>query len=122
MEEPKEKRRIELEKNESELNKYIDENNKIKKENEILLMKNKELEKEIKEIKLRYHSLEKVNNEELITIYKKPTLIGLNNINNIFNSILQCLSQTGELTSYFLNNENIEEIINDNIESKDKND
>ena len=85
-------------------------------------MKNKELEKEIKEIKLKYHSQEEVNNQELMTIYKKPTLIGLNNAHNIFNSILQCLSQTGELTSYFLNNKNIEEIINDNRKSKDKND
>ena len=69
-------------------------------------MKNKELEKEIKEIKLKYHSLEKVNNEELMTIYKNPTLIGLNNAHNIFNSVLQCLSQTCELTSYFLNRRN----------------
>ena len=74
MEELKEKGRIEIEKIESELNKYIDENNKLKKENEILLMKNKELEKEIKEIKLKYHSQEEVNNQELMTIYKKPTL------------------------------------------------
>jgi ubiquitin C-terminal hydrolase len=120
MEELQEKGRIELEKIESELNKYIDENNKIKKENEMLLMKNKELEKEIKKIKLKYQSQEKVNNEEIMSIYKNPTLIGLNNTHNILNSILQCLSQTGELTICFLNNKNIEQIINDNNTSKDK--
>ena len=32
------------------------------------------------------------------------------------------MSQTGELTSYFLNNKNIEKIINDNSTSKDKSD
>ena len=107
---------------EKDIKKEMEELLKIKNEYEILTMKNKELEKEIEEIKLKYQSQEKVNNEELMAIYKKPTLIGLNNAHNIFNSALQCLSQTSELTSYFLNNKNIEEIINDNNTSKDKND
>ena len=112
----------EIDTKEKDIKKEMEELLKIKNEYEILTMKNKELEKEIEEIKLKYQSQEKVNNEELMAIYKKPTLIGLNNAHNIFNSALQCLSQTSELTSYFLNNKNIEEIINDNNTSKDKND
>ena len=75
IEELQEKGRIEIEKIGSELNKYIDENNKIKKENEILQMKNKELEEEIKEIKLKHQSQEKVNNEEIMSIYKRVKLV-----------------------------------------------
>ena len=122
IEELQEKGRIEIEKIKSELNKYINENIKIKEENKMLSMKNKELEEEIKEIKSKYQSQERITNEEILKAYKNPTLIGLNDAHNIFNTILQCLSQTGELTSYFLNNKNIEEIINDNNISKDKND
>ena len=112
----------EIDTKEKDIKKEMEELLKIKNEYEILTMKNKELEKEIEEIKLKYQSQEKVNSEELMAIYKKPTLIGLNNAHNIFNSVLQCLSQTCELTSYFLNNINIEQIINDNNTSKDKND
>ena len=122
IEDPQEKGRMEIEKIKLELKKYINENIKIKKENEMLSMKNKELEEEIKKIKSKYQFQERINNEEILTKYKNPTLIGLNDDHNIFNTILQCLSQTSELTSYFLNNKNIEQIINDNIISKNKND
>ena len=113
---------MEIEKIKSELNKYIDENIKIKQEKDMISMKNKKLEEEIKELKLKYQSQGRTNNEDIVPTIKNPTLIGLNDSHNIFNSILQCLSQTGELTSYFLNNKNIEEIINDNSTSKDKDD
>ena len=56
----------------------------------------------------------------VIAIYSKPTLIGLNNIglNDYKNSVLQCLSQTRDLTNYFLKEENKEKIINNNIAKK----
>ena len=122
MEELQKKGNIEIEQIKSKLNKYIDENNQIKHDNKILSLKNKELEEEIKEIKSKYQSQERINNEEIITVCKNPILKGLNSEYNIFNSILLCLSHTAELTSYFLNNKNIEQIANDNIESNDKND
>ena len=56
--------------------------------------------------------------------YEKPTLIGLNNIGAtcFMNSTLQCLSQTKQLSNYFLNKENEDKIINNNISKKNKND
>ena len=57
-----------------------------------------------------------MNNNPLI-LYNKPTSIGLNNIGAtcFMNSTLQCLSQTKELTSYFLRPKNKDEIIKNNI-------
>ena len=59
-----------------------------------------------------------------LATYKKPTLIGLNNIGATcyLNSTLQCLSQTTILTNYFLNEKNKEKIINNNIAKKNPND
>ena len=56
----------------------------------------------------------------VIATYDKPTLIGLNNIGSTCykNSVLQCLSQTHDLTNYFLKEENKEKIINNNIAKK----
>ena len=55
-----------------------------------------------------------------ISTYKDPTLIGLNNIGSTCykNAVLQCLSQTKDLTNYFLNDDNYNEIINNNIAKK----
>ena len=62
---------------------------------------------------------EKKNKIELepIKLYSKPTLIGLNNIGAtcFMNSTLQCLSQTEQLTNYFLKVKNKNKIINNNI-------
>ena len=58
-----------------------------------------------------------------ISTYKKPTLIGLNNIGATcyLNSTLQCLSQTKVLTDYFLLEKNRNKIINNNIALKNRN-
>ena len=55
--------------------------------------------------------------------FMSPTLIGLNNIGatGFMNSTLQCLSQTKELTKYFLNEENEDKILNNNVALKDRN-
>ena len=49
--------------------------------------------------------------------YKKPTLIGLQNIGAtcFMNATLQCLSQTKKLTNYFLDEEHKNTIINNNL-------
>ena len=54
---------------------------------------------------------------------KIPSSLGLNNLGaaNYMNSVLQCLSQTKELTKYFLNPKNENRIINNNIAYADKN-
>ena len=60
---------------------------------------------------------------EPISLYKKPTLIGLKNIGPkcYKNSVLQCLSQTRGLTNYFLQEKNYNRIMNTNISKQDKN-
>ena len=64
----------------------------------------------------------KLKSKENVILPKTPTLIGLNNIGAtcFMNSTLQCLSQTKELTYYFLNKDNKDRIINNNIALKNK--
>jgi len=81
-----------------------------------------------KEIKKQNQENNEVEKEKKIfsinDLYKSPTLIGLNNIGAtcFMNSTLQCLSQTKELTNYFINKKNKEKIINNNIALSSKND
>ena len=65
----------------------------------------------------------KKNAIQPIEKYKKPTLIGLQNIGAtcFMNATLQCLSQTKRLTNYFLNEEHLPRIINNNIALNDPN-
>ena len=65
----------------------------------------------------------KKNAIQPIEKYKKPTLIGLQNIGAtcFMNATLQCLSQTKRLTNYFLNEEHLPTIINNNIALNDPN-
>ena len=69
-----------------------------------------------KQIELGDSNEGKING--LIALNNQPTLVGLNNIGAtcFVNSTLQCLSQTKELTNYFLNKSNRNKIINNNID------
>ena len=94
--------------------------------NEELVEKNKVLEKEIEEKQNIYDKLIieiKEKEDELIN-GPQPALVGLNNIGAtcFMNSTLQCLSQTKALTDFFLNKNNEDKIINNNIAVINKND
>ena len=127
-----EKKKIEIEI--IQIKKYIEENKYIKQQNNELTIKNMNLEKEIKEKQeilfdiqqnqqLKLDMLKKNEGNKIIEI-KNPILIGLNNIGAtcFMNATLQCLSQTRDLTNYFLNEKNKNRIINNNIAVKNRND
>ena len=61
-----------------------------------------------------------INNK---TLDQYPALIGLKNIGStcFMNATLQCFSQIGELSKYFLSEKNRNEIINNNIAKANKN-
>ena len=79
-------------------------------------------------------NIDSINNQIIIKpikrtrpldLYTEPTLIGLQNIGapSFMNAILQCLSQTDDLTNYFLDEElSFDRIINNNVAIKNKND
>jgi len=106
---------------ENEIKKLKKEIDKIKLENKKLIAKNKELEKEKNESNETIVKVKKVNP---FILYDSPTLVGLESIGAkcFINSTLQCLSQTKELTKYFLNKKNENRIINNNIALNNKND
>jgi len=97
------------------------DNDKIKLENKNLTANNKKLEKEKNESN---GTIIKITKANPFILYESPTLVGLENIGGkcFINSTLQCLSQTKDLTKYFLNKKNEDRIINNNIASKNKND
>ena len=66
---------------------------------------------------------EKSNEPESISFYKFPTLIGLNNIGptSYKNAVLQCFSQTKDLTNYFLKEKNYNKIKNTNLSKQNPN-
>ena len=123
---------------ENEINNKIsfleDKENLIEKENKEIEIKKSQLgnlEKEIEKNKRMIKNSKKIDElKNSLEIYKNPLekyrippLIGLNNIGAtcFMNSTLQCLSQTKELTKYFLNINNENRIINNNIALTNKN-
>ena len=59
-----------------------------------------------------------------LDLYKEPTLIGLQNIGAtcFMNATLQCLSQTADLTNYFLDEQrSLNQIMNNNIAKQNRN-
>ena len=119
-----EKNKIEKEKNDIEqliqkIKLNENENIKLKENNKELEEKKEELSQKINEAEELYNKL--VNDIEPISLYKSPTLIGLNNIGAtcFMNAALQCLSQSKTLSNYFLHNKNKNRIINNNYQLKD---
>ena len=96
----------------------------IEKEKKDIEIKQKQLEKEIEENKRLFQIYKKEKKSgNLFEKYITPPLIGLNNIGAtcFMNSTLQCLSQTKELTRFFLEEANENKIINNNIASDNNN-
>jgi len=123
--EHKENKPLNEDENKIEQNESIKENNKLKKENNDLRIQFEELQKKYEDLKIKDEKLKnRIKSNNIILLYSSPTLIGLNNIGAtcFMNSTLQCLSQTKELTSYFLNEKNKKRIINNNIANNNKND
>jgi len=94
---------------------------KQQQENELKIKQQKELKEKMKKQK---EEMEKLN-KNIITCksFIKPPLIGLENIGATcyMNATLQCFSQTELLTNYFLNENNKNRIINNNIVKKNPN-
>ena len=103
---------------EEKIKEEINSKNKLLEENE------KKYLNEIGKYKENENIYNKILNKDPLLKYFSPTLIGLNNIGAtcFMNSTLQCLSQTKELTSYFLKENKKEEIINNNIALINKDD
>ena len=96
------------------IGKTIDElNNKINKEKE-----------EDEKLKKDEEKKKEIFKKQVILLYECPALVGLNNIGAacFMNAILQCLSQTEDLTNYFLNQNNRKRIIFNNIALVNKDD
>ena len=71
---------------------------------------------------LKKESERKKSGKDILVLYSRPILIGLNNIGAtcFMNSTLQCLSQTKQLTNFFLNKSNKSKIINNNYALKNE--
>jgi len=107
-----------------EFEKYVIKYKKLEEENFKLKAIIEELQREIKNVKIKYENLiKRIKRNNIMQLYSSPTLIGLNNIGAtcFMNSTLQCLSQTKQLTSYFLNEKNFERIMNNNIANSNEN-
>jgi len=124
------KEKEEIEKKRKELQKDLEDNKRIKKENNELNKQNESIKNEIKKLQNQKKNLDNGKSDKdkdlkkkPILSYPKPTLVGLNNIGAtcFMNSTLQCLSQTKDLTNFFLDEKNKNKITNNNIALKNKN-
>ena len=114
----------EIKKKQSEYNNLVSEIGSIYQENQSKIKK--ELNPNLSIIKSAQNprSVPSKKTFDPLSEYKFPTLIGLNNIGAtcFMNSTLQCLSQTKALTQYFLNEKNLDRIVDNNIALKNRND
>ena len=96
----------------------ISDNEELKKENEFIKQKNNDVILKYKKLKNRFNDIkityEEIQKNDPLKLYITPTLIGLNNIGAtcFMNSTLQCLSQTKDLTNYFLKQKSLDNIGN----------
>ncbi len=114
----------EMKTNKQNNNEFITkEYEKLKQKNQILNMTNEQLQKELNSLNVFKEKYEQEQQNNPMIRYKVPTLIGLNNIGAtcFMNSTLECLSQTKDLTNYFLNKNNFNKIIKNNIALQNKN-
>ena len=111
-----------IKKNEKQFEIIKGENEKLKLENKNLMSDNEKLRKQLDTLQDYKKLYEQGLKKNPLIKYKAPTLVGLNNIGAtcFMNATLQCLSQTKYLTIYFLNENNISSIINNNIALKNK--
>jgi ubiquitin carboxyl-terminal hydrolase 2/21 len=95
----------------------------LEKEREILTKAKEKFKKKNIDYKTYNEDLKKGPFDLKKICEQKPTLVGLNNIGAtcFMNSTLQCLSQTKELTNYFLKAKNKDKIFNNNIALKNRN-
>ena len=119
--------------NKNELNQLEEKKNKLNEEILDLTLKLSELEKDVIEKKNEYEKIRaeinkdrEINSQNHLIIDRPPQILpkGLNNVGAtcFMNSTLQCLSQTKKLTDYFLNPQNKERIIKNNIALKNPDD
>ena len=110
-----------IEEKDSKIKELIKRNDLLQKDNDKIKLEKEKLEKEKDESD---GTIIKITKANPFILYEFPTLVGLENIGGkcFINATLQCLSQTKDLTKYFLNKKNEERIINNNISSKNKND
>ena len=114
----------EMKTNKQNNNEFITkEYEKLKQKNQMLNMSNEQLQKELNSLNVFKEKYEQEQQNNPMIRYKVPTLIGLNNIGAtcFMNSTLECLSQTKDLTNYFLNKNNFNKIIKNNIALQNKN-
>jgi len=122
LEEQNEELRLQNEAIQKKLDEEIENANQLLEEKEKKLQDNEnkiiEYENKINEYEKKFKKLSSLISP--ILLYDSPTLIGLNNIGAtcFMNSTLQCLSQTKDLTAYFLNEKNKEFIMKNKVKNK----
>ena len=124
-----EKLKIEIETNKIKYEKLLKNIEQIKKNDKkddmakyLEINKNNPENGELDQLRKDEKQLFEAFENNIILSFDEPTLIGLNNIGAtcFMNATLQCLSQTDDLTNYFLKKNNLKRIIHNNIASQDE--